>query len=87
MIKSVKRHVTIEICNGKHTKVVRGNRLQHHYVPGQRDVTKLNNTTNEIDLLKWTPPLVENVILPPIEQNLPNHYPQRQRRPPDHYRP
>ena len=87
MIKSVKGPVTIEICDGKRTKVVHSNRLQHRYVPGQCDTTKLNNTTNEIDHLEWTSPSVEHVILPPMEQNVLNRYPQRQRRPPDHYRP
>ena len=47
MIKSVKGPVTIEICDGKHTKVVHSNRLQHRYVLGQHDTIKLNNTTNE----------------------------------------
>ena len=87
VIKSVKGPVTIEICDGKRTKVVHSNRLQHHYVPGQRDPTKLNNTTNEIDHLEWTSPSVEHVILPPMEQNVSHRYPQRQRRPPDRYRP
>ena len=86
MIKSVKGPVTIEICDGKHTKVVHSNRLQHRCVPGQCDAAKLNNTTNEIDHLEWTPSLVEHVILPPIEQNVPNRYRQRQRRLPDCYR-
>ena len=85
MIESVKGSVTIEICDGKRTKVVHSNRLQHHYIPGQRDTTKLNNTTNEINHLKS--PSVEHVILPPFEQNVSNRYPQRQRRPPDCYRP
>ena len=87
VIKSVKGPVTIEICDGKHTKVVHSNRLQHRYVPGQRNTTKLNNTTNEIDHREWTSPSVEHVILPPMEQNVSNRYPQRQRRPPDRYRP
>ena len=52
VIKSAKGPVTIEICDGKCTKVVYSNRLQHRYVPGQHDATKLNNTTNEIDHLE-----------------------------------
>ena len=87
MIKSVKGPVTTEIYDRKRTKVVHSNQLQHCYVPGQRDTTKLNNTTNEIYHLEWISPSVEHVILPPIEQNVPNCYPQRQRRPPGHYRP
>ena len=78
----VKGPVTIEICDRKCTKVVHSNQLQHHYVPGQRDTT---NTTNKIDHLERTSPSVEHVILLTIEQNVSNHYLQRQRRPPGHY--
>ena len=79
MIKSVKGPVTMEISDGKkRTKVVSTNRLQHRYVPDQHDATELSNTTNENDCLEWTPPSVEHVILPPTEQNLASHYPQRQ---------
>ena len=87
VIKSVKGRVTIEICDGKCTKIVHSNRLQRYCVPGQRDTTKLNNITNEIVHLEWTSPSVEHVILPPIEQNVSNYHPQRQRRPADRYRP
>ena len=85
MIKSVKAPVTIEISDEKRTKVVHSNRLQHHYIPGQRDTTKLNNTTNEINHLES--PSAQHVTLPPIEQNLSNCYPQRHRGLPDCYRP
>ena len=63
MIKSVKGPTTTEIYDRKCTKVIHSNQLQHHYVPGQRDTIKLNNTTNEIDHLEWTSPSVEHVIL------------------------
>ena len=37
VIKSVKVPVTIEICDGKRTKVDDSDLLQHRYITGQRD--------------------------------------------------
>ena len=84
VIKSVKSPVTMEICDGKRTKVVHTNRLQHRYVPGQHDA---GSTESENDCLEWAPSSVDHVILPPTGQTTPSRYPQRQRRPPDWYRP
>ena len=76
VIKSVKSPVTMEIYDGKHSKVVHINRLQHRSVPGRWDNSQC------------LPPLADHhVILPPAEQTVPGRYPQRQRRPPDWYRP
>ena len=75
----------MEIHDGKHSKVVHINHLQHRCVPGRRDVA----VSDECDshCLDWSPPSVDHVILPPAEQTMPDRYPQRQRRPPDRYRP
>ena len=85
VVKSVKSPVTMEIYDGKRSKVVHINRLQHRCVPGQWDVA----VSDECDshCLDWSPPSVDHVILPPAEQIMPDRYPQRQRRPPDRYRP
>ena len=83
VIKSVKSPVTMEIYDGKRTKVVHTNRLQHRYVPGQHDAAVPGNTEGGNDCLEWAPPSVDHVTLSPV----PHRYPHRERRPPDRYRP
>ena len=88
VIKLVKCPVTVEICDGKCTKVVHTNRLQHSYVSGQHDATVLEDIKSyNKNCLEWVPPSIDHVILPSTEQIMPSRYPQRQRRPPDRYRP
>ena len=87
VIKSVKSPVTMEICDGNRSKVVHTNRLQHRCVPGQCDAVTPDNIESDNHCLEWSPPSVDHVILPPAEQPVSDRYPQRQRRPPDWYRP
>lgn len=76
----------MEISDGKHSKGVHINRLQHHCVPGQQDVV-LSDKECDSHHLEWSPSVVDHVILPPAEQTEPDCYPQRRRRPPDWYQP
>ena len=85
VVESVKSPVTMEIYDGKRSKVVHINRLQHRCVPGRRDVAVSDKCDSH--RLDWFPPSVDHVILPPAEQTMPDRYPQRQRRPPDWYQP
>ena len=73
----------MEIYNGKCTKIVHINHLQHRHIPGQQDVAESDYCDSHC--LKLFPTSVDHVILPPPKQTLSNRYPQRQRRPPDWY--
>ena len=64
----------MEECNGKLTKVVHINRLQHRCVPDQQDVSVSNDCNSHSP--ERFPPWVDHVILPTPEQTLPNRYPQ-----------
>ena len=56
-VKSVKSPVTIEISNGRKSKVVHSNRLQHRFqaAPNSSESTVTNST-----VLSWTPLQVEH---------------------------
>jgi len=86
VIKSMKSPITAEICDGKRTRVVHTNRLQHRYLPGQHDCAEPSNADNTHKHPDWAPPSVDHFVLSPPEQSA-TRYPQRSRRPPDWYRP
>ena len=78
----VKSPVTIEISNGRKSKVVHSNRLQHRF---QAAANSSESTVTNKAVPLWTPPQVEHVIEETVS---PSHrYPPRQRRPPQFYRP
>ena len=86
VIKSMKSSITAEICDSKCTRVVHTNRLQHCYLPGQRDCAESSNADNTNKHPDWAPPSVDHFVVSPPEQSA-TSYPQRSRRPPDWYRP
>ena len=75
----MKSPVTVQIYDGKRTKVVHINRLQHRCVPGQHDTANLDSAEVESDYHEWTPSSLDHVILPPIKQTVSSRYPQRQK--------
>ena len=81
-VTSVKSPVTIEINDGRKSKVVHSNRLQHRF-QAAADSSESNVTNTVVPL--WTSPQVEHFIEETVS---PSHrYPSRQRRPPQFYRP
>ena len=72
VIKSVKGPTNMEITNGKTTKVVHTNRLQHRNVPSPSDPNM--DVTNE----QWNAPTVDHVYVPPPLPTVPRRYPLRQ---------
>ena len=74
---SVKSPVTIEISNGRKSKVVHSNRLQHS-VQAAANSSESTVTNKAVPL--WTPPQVEHFIEETVNPS--NRYPSRQRRPP-----
>ena len=87
VIKSMKSPITAEICDGRRTRVVHTNRLQHRYIPGQLDTAELDDINNRHECTDWAPPSVDHIVLSPAEQTVTPRYPQRNRRPPEYYRP
>ena len=87
IIKAMKSPITAEICDGKRIRVVHTNRLRHRYVPGQHDTAELGDVNNRQECTEWTPPSVDHIVLSPSEETVTTRYPQRNRRPPDRYRP
>ena len=84
VITSVKSPTTMQITNGKTTKVVHTNRLQHRYIPAHSDTQpQARDTTNSAQ--QWTSPTVDHVYLPPPPPSPPTRYPRRERHPPDRY--
>ena len=81
-VTSVNSPVTIEISNGRKSKVVHSNRLQHR-VQAAADSSESTVTNNVVPL--WTPPQVEHFIEETVSPS--DRYPSRQRRPPQFYRP
>ena len=79
VIKSVKGPTNMEITNGKTTKVVHTNRLQHRNVPSPSDPNM--DVTNE----QWNAPTVDHVYVPPPLPTVPRRYPLRQRHAPDRW--
>ena len=73
-VTSVKSSVTTEISNGKKSKVVHSNRLQHH-VQAAANSSESTVTNNVVPL--WTPPHVEHFIEETVSPS--DHYPSRQR--------
>ena len=81
-VKSVKSPVTVEISDGRRSKVVRSNRLQH-WVQAMADGTE--SMVTESAILPWTPPQVEHFIEETVTSQ--SRYPSRTRRPSQFYRP
>ena len=80
IVISIKTPVTVEITDGKRTKVVHTNRLRHRIQPDSSENTLAEDTTKV-----WSPPQVEHFIEDtpiPARRN-----PPRDRRPPQYYRP
>ena len=87
VIKSMKSPITAEICDGRRTRVVHTNRLQRRFIPGQLDTAELDDINNRRECTDWAPPSVDHIVLSPAEQTVTPRYPQRNRRPPEYYRP
>ena len=84
IVESIKSPATVEITNGRTSKVVHVNRLQHRYTP--------NKTTSPIQPLQtdtaspqWSPPTVDHIVLPDAPPIVSRRYPQRHRNPPDRF--
>jgi len=84
VIKSMKSPITMEITNGKSTKVVHMNRLQHRNVPSYTSCQEAGSHTLDTSQ-QWNAPTVDHMYLPPPPPVMPRRYPQRQRRAPDRF--
>ena len=74
--------MTIEINNGRKSKVVHSNRLQRRFqAAADSSESKVTNTVVPL----WTPPQVEHFIEETVSPS--GRYPSRHRRPPQFYRP
>ena len=90
VVKSVKGPVNVEISDGRRTRVVHTNRLQHRYIPGAQDFRSQDSAVGDDDTFgsDWAPPAVDHMILPPAAPPANSRrYPQRHRQPPDRYQP
>ena len=80
LVKSVKGLVNVEISDGKRTKIVHVNRLQHRVQPQSFEVDDvLRNIPQQCN-----PPQVEHTIMPPCNMPL-RRYPQRHRNAPNRF--
>ena len=61
MVKSVKGPVNVEISDGKHTKIVHVNRLQHRVQPRSFECEGTPDIPQQ-----WNPSQVEHMYMPPI---------------------
>jgi len=84
VIKSMKSPITMEITNGRSTKVVHMNRLQHRNVPSYTSCQEAGSHTLDTSQ-QWNAPTVDHMYLPPPPPVMPRRYPQRQRRAPDRF--
>ena len=81
-VMSVKSTVTIQITDGRRSKVVHSNRLQHRI---QATANSSESAVTERISPPWTPPQVEHFIEESASSA--SRYPSRIRRPPQFYRP
>ena len=79
-VTTVTSPVTVTISDGKRSKVVHVNRLQHRVQPMDSD----GHVTDSSIMQQWRPPDIEHFIEP---STVPRRNPPRARRPPDYYRP
>ena len=77
-VKTIKSPVTIEISDGKRTKVVHINRLQHRYQPSHHNQIEIETSAQQT----WNPPGVDHIYLPPPPIST-RRYPARERNPPN----
>ena len=72
-VKSVKSPVSIEIYDGKHTKIVHVNRLRHHCVPGLKNTNTTARRDDEADSGMrddWSPPGIEHLMVPAADEGV-----------------
>ena len=85
----IKSPLNVEISDGRCTKVVHTNRLQHRYVPGVHDMAVEGSTVGDdagANTSDWVPPTVDHIILPPDATSATlQHYPERERQPADRH--
>ena len=82
-VKQIIGPVNLKITDGKRTKVVHMNRVQHRVQP-QKFTEEMPLETSRA--AQWCPPQIDHLEVPyPME--LERRYPQRNRRPPDWLRP
>ena len=79
VIKSIKSPTTIQITNGRSTKVVHMNRIRHRNIPN------ISTVQTNAGSSQWTPPTVEHMTLSSDPPTAPRSYPQRHRNPPDRF--
>lgn len=83
IIKTVMSPVTIEITNGRSSKVVHTNRVRHRHIPSA--VRPEQNANTESVGQQWEAPTVDHVCLPPQAPSVPQRYPQGHHTPPNRY--
>jgi len=81
-VTAIKSPVTIQIYNGRKSKVVHSNRLRHRF---QAAVNSSESSVTENPAPTWNPPMIEHFIEETAGSS--QRYPARERRPPQFYRP
>ena len=81
-IKSVKSNITMEITDGRRTKVVHVNRLHHRIQPTS---VEQDNSETRPPAQEWQPPTIDHIFIAPPANVHSQRYPQRNRGPPERY--
>lgn len=81
-VKSAKSAVTVEITDGKRTKIVYTNCLQHRSRLQDQTIT-VDHGIDSRTAGQWNPPQIEHVVIPPDAPTQARRYPIRIRCPPD----
>ena len=79
-----KRAGYVEISDGKRTRIVHNNRLQHRILPSS--IPTSSEAALKPVIQSWCPPQVEHLVEPETSTPQPRHS-QHNRRPPDYYHP
>ena len=81
-VKTVNGPTTYTISDGKRTKIVHVNRLRPLIQPA---LVSASPDSKVVEC--WSPPSIEHEIMDAEESPTETHYPSRERRPPDWFRP
>ena len=63
IVDSIKSPITVEIANGRTSKVVHVNRLQHRFTPSTT-ASQIKPPQTNTAPPQWTPPTVDHIFLP-----------------------
>ena len=84
-VHAMKGPVNVEITDGNRMKVIHINRIQPRILSPLSTKTCIDSAEN--NRLSWNPPQIEHIIDYELEEQSVRRNPQRNRRPPEYYRP